>query len=63
MVIGEVKRKRREGEMDFGQMVVKDMEMDRRERWEQIWESKYNRWYGGKGRGNTEVFEKGLGAK
>lgn len=60
--IGEVERRRREGEMDYGQVMRKDMDMDRKERWEKIREAKYNKWYGWvKGNGDTRIFEKGLG--
>lgn len=39
------KERRKEGAMDFGHMMKKDM--DRSERWENIGEAKYNnRWYG-----------------
>lgn len=46
MEIEEVGRKWREGAMDFKQVMLKDIEMDRRERWEKIGMSKFNRWYG-----------------
>lgn len=39
------KERRKEGAMDFGHMMKKDM--DRSERWENIGKAKYNnRWYG-----------------
>lgn len=46
MEIGDVKRRRREGGLDIDQLLVKDMEMDRGEKRENIRNFKYNRWYG-----------------
>lgn len=42
----EVERKRELGEMDFGEVVEGDKEIQRGERWERIIDSKYNRWKG-----------------
>lgn len=42
----EVERKRELGEMDFQEIVERDKEIQRGERWERIIDSKYNRWKG-----------------
>lgn len=31
--------------MDFGELIKRDRDLDMKERWDKIRESKYNKWY------------------
>ncbi|KMQ86940.1 hypothetical protein RF55_13934, partial [Lasius niger] len=51
--IEEAERRRGEGEIWFGELVARDREEQRKERWKKIGESKYNKWY-------KEIKEEGI---
>ncbi|KMQ91217.1 hypothetical protein RF55_8945 [Lasius niger] len=60
--IEEVERRRGEGEMWFGELLARDREEQRKERWKKIGESKYNKWYKEvKGEGIPGYLKKGWG--
>lgn len=60
--IKEWERKWREGEIRFEKVEERDREKQRKERWEKIRNSRYNRWYGlVKGDGVAEYLKKGWG--
>lgn len=42
----KIEKRRREGRMGFEKIIGKDKEIQRREMWEKIRGSKYNKWYG-----------------
>ena len=53
-------------EVNIGEVLKADKELDRKERWERIRESKYNKWYSwikGKKEGVPEYLKKGWGEK
>jgi len=62
MEVREVERRRTEGELWFGELIIKDKEKQREEREQKIRESRYCRWYGViKTDGVPEYLKKGWG--
>lgn len=59
-----MERGEREGKRWFGELEGKNREIQRKERWEKIEDSRYSRWYGKiKGKGTPKYLKKDWGGR